>query len=217
MSQSSYVHNAQQLKQLMQQAGLSSLKQLRDLSGLSELQLIRVQYGLLPKMSVETLLKLANALQVTPDRLLAQFNLQSVPDTSHSEATVSSLKQEYQRLQQQLQQQQETLSQEFQQSSLQALETWLVQWPTAAAAAAANPDLPALRLLPLIKPVERLLQQWDVEKIASVGEVVAYDPQQHQLIEGAAEAGDRVEVRYVGYCQGDKLLYRAQVKPIAEG
>ena len=210
MSQSSDRRIAQ-LAQLMQQANISSLKELSSRAGVSELQLLRVQYGLLPKMQIETLLKLSEALQISPNQLLAHFGMTSMADP---QKTVASLKQEYQRVQQQMEQQQETSRQEFQQTSLQTLESWLVQWPTAAAAAENNPDLPALRLLPLVKPVERLLQQWGVEKIGAVGEEVAYDPQQHQLIEGTAEPGEPVKVRYLGYRQGEKLLYRAKVNPI---
>jgi len=59
-----------------------------------------------------------------------------------------------------------------------------------------------------------LLQQWGVEAIAPVGAELPYDPQQHQLLEGTAQAGDQVLVRYTGYRQGDKLLYRAKVSPV---
>jgi hypothetical protein len=64
-----------------------------------------------------------------------------------------------------------------------------------------------------MKPLANLLQQWGVEAIASVGETVSYNPQWHQLMEGSVEAGSTVIVRYVGYRQGEKLLYRARVSP----
>ena len=206
-----YSQNSQRLRQLMEQVGINSIGQLGNVAEVSERQIIRLQYGLLPKLPVETLLKLSQALQVTPHQLLTQF-ARSIPDTE--EPDIDSLKQEYQRLQQQLEQQRDTLRQEFQQVSLQALESWLVQWPTAAAAAEKNPQLAAVRLLPLIKPVEQLLKQWGVEAIASVGEEVAYDPQHHQLIEGTAAPGEPVKVRYTGYRQGEKLLHRAKVSPV---
>jgi molecular chaperone GrpE (heat shock protein) len=71
--------------------------------------------------------------------------------------------------------------------------------------------LPAVKLLPLVKPVTDLLKHWGVEAIASVGEIVPYDPQWHQLMERSAEPGETVKIRYVGYRQGEKLLYRAKV------
>jgi molecular chaperone GrpE (heat shock protein) len=74
--------------------------------------------------------------------------------------------------------------------------------------------LAAVKLLPLVRPIEQLLQKWEVEEIAPVGAEVAYDPQLHQLLEGTAQPGEKVKVRYTGYHQGDKLLYRAKVSPI---
>ena len=129
----SYRQNSQRLQQLMEQVGINSIGQLGNVAEVSERQIIRLQYGLLPKLPVETLLKLSQALQVTPHELLTQFVPESIPDEQETDA--DSLKQEYQRLQQQMTQQREGLQQEFQQLSLQALESWLVQWPTAAAAA----------------------------------------------------------------------------------
>ncbi len=215
----SYRHNAELLQQMMQKADISSLKQLSRVSGVSELQLIRLQNGLMPKMQIETLLKLSKALQVPLNQLLSSFLPPSLQASDRqddsSSATVESLKQEYQRLQQLLKTQKQSLEQEFHSSSIQELESWLLQWPTAAAAAQKNPQLPAVRLLPLVKPVEKLLKKWGVEAIASVGEEIAYDPQWHQLIEGTAEPGDLVKVRYIGYRQGDKLLYRAKVSPLS--
>ncbi|EDX76427.1 hypothetical protein MC7420_4683 [Coleofasciculus chthonoplastes PCC 7420] len=62
--------------------------------------------------------------------------------------------------------------------------------------------------------MEQLLQQWGIEAIASVGDELTYDPQWHQLMSGTVQPGELVRVRYVGYRQGDKLLYRAKVSPV---
>ncbi|HEY9295620.1 MAG TPA: nucleotide exchange factor GrpE, partial [Phormidium sp.] len=105
--------------------------------------------------------------------------------------------------------------QEFQQQSLQILESWLIQWPRAAYAAQQNPEAPAVKLLPLLRPVEQLLREWGVEAIASVGAELPFDPQQHQLIKGTAQPGDTVKVTHIGYRQGDKLLHRAKVEQIS--
>ncbi|NET03251.1 MAG: helix-turn-helix domain-containing protein [Symploca sp. SIO2B6] len=139
----------------------------------------------------------------------------TLPQHEESEL-VASLRQEYQRLQQQLESQRETLMQEFQLSSLQVLESWLVFWPSAAHAARQNQQLPAVKLLPLMRPIEQLLQQWGIEAIASIDSEIPYDPQQHQLIEGSAQPGKTVRVRNLGYRQGEKLLYRAKVIPITD-
>lgn len=218
MSQYSYLKNSQLLQQLMQQVGIEDLDQLSSISGVSLWQLMRLQHGLIEKMQLETLLKISKALQVSLSKLVETFTndsrLSGNQKPEEESATLTSLKQEYQRLQQQMDQQRESLRENFQQASLQTLESWLIQWPTAAAAVHKNPQLPAERLLPLVKPVEHLLEQWGIEAIASVGEQVSYDPQWHELNKGNAEPGDTVQVRYVGYKQGDKLLYRAKVSPI---
>jgi molecular chaperone GrpE (heat shock protein) len=239
MTQSSYKKNRQRLENLMQQAGITSLQELSRLSGVCQWQLIRLAYGLMPKMSVGIILKLSHTLQVSVDELLTQFcpdelvaqtlkfsPSQDFPQLAHLQQEYQllqeklnqereSLQQEFQRLQAQMERQKQDLTQEWISSSLQQLESWLIQWPTAAVAAQKNPKLPALKLLPLIKPIAGLLKQWGVEAIAAVGEQVSYDPQLHQLLEGQAEVGDLVRVRYVGYRQGEKLLYRAKVSPIA--
>jgi molecular chaperone GrpE (heat shock protein) len=174
-----------------------------------------LRQGQVLQLRGETLLKLAQALQVSVNELLATFSSVSLPAVSQSEGEEAALRQEYQRLQQQLEQQRDTLRQEFQQSSLQLLESWLVQWPTAAYAAQQNQQLPAVRLLPLVRPVEQLLQEWGVDAIASVGSEIPYDPHLHQLMEGTAQPGELVRVRYTGYRQADKLLYRAKVSPVS--
>ncbi|NEP44751.1 MAG: XRE family transcriptional regulator, partial [Okeania sp. SIO2H7] len=63
-------------------------------------------------------------------------------------------------------------------------------------------------------PVEQLMEEWGIEAIAPVGSEVAYDPRLHQLMEGSVEAGEMVRVRFAGYRQGEKLLYRAKVSPL---
>ncbi|MBD2099469.1 helix-turn-helix domain-containing protein [Leptolyngbya sp. FACHB-261] len=134
------------------------------------------------------------------------------PDTELS-IELASLRSEYERLQAQLQSQQQDLEQQFRTQTLQALESLLLQWPTAAYAATKNPQAPAKNLLPILRPLEQLLSDWGIEPIGEVGSETAFDPQLHQL-EGAAQPGDSVRVRYVGYRQGDTLLYRARVSPV---
>lgn len=208
-SEQNYTHL---LRQLMQQVGVSSYKQLSHLSGVSEKQLRRLRQGQVSQLRVETLLKLAQALQISASELLKKF---TIPDVEESPETITAFKKEYQRLQQQMAQQREVLLQEFQQSSLQVLESWLIYWPTAAYQAQQNQQLPAIKLLPLVRPVEQLVEEWGVEAIAPVGSELPYDPQWHQLKEGTAQPGELVEVRNTGYRLGSKLLHRAKVSPIS--
>ncbi|MEB3884933.1 helix-turn-helix domain-containing protein [Lyngbya sp. CCY1209] len=200
------------LQRLMQQAGFSSLRELSRASGVGELQFFRLCQGLALQTRVEILIKIAAALQISLAELLAAFT----PDGGELAPQADSsqeLRREYRRVQAELEQLRESLAAEFQGASLQTLESWLLQWPTAAQKARENPQLAAKNLLPLLKPVERLVQQWGVEIVAPVGSRVSYDPHLHQLIEGTAKPGDAVVVRYAGYRQGDRLLYRAKVGP----
>lgn len=206
-----------QLQQLMQRVNVFSFKELSQKSGVSQKQLRRLRQGHILKLRAETLLKLSQALQVSVNDLLTTFSsIEAIPQwlPQQNEESLAALKQEYQKLQQQLENQRETLKQEFQQSSLQLLESWMLQWPTAAYAAEQNQQLPAVKLLPLVRPVEQLLQQWGVEAIASVGSELPYDPQLHQLMEGTAQAGELVRVRYIGSRWGEKILHRAKVSPV---
>ncbi len=200
-----------QLQRLMQQAGLGSDRELSQKAGVSELQLSRLRRGLALQTRADILLKISQALQISLNELLATF----APDSVGIEQPApTAIQQEYQRLQAAFDRQRASLMQEFQLSSLQILESWMLQWPTAASSAQKNPTLPAVKLLPLLRPVEQLLQEWGVEAIAPVGASIPYNPQQHQLLEGAAQPGEPVKVRYTGYRQGDKLLYRAKVIPV---
>ena len=211
------------LRSLLQQADIPSLAALIRLSGVSERQINQLRRGNIGQMQVATLQKLSATLKLPLVNLIAEF---SKPGSDHTsietdgtetdgtDVEVSQLKQEYERLQKQLEEKKAQLLQEFKQSTLQTLESLLLQLPTAAHAAQQNPDIPASRLIPLLKPIDQLLKEWEIESIAPVGAEVLYDPQQHQLMNGTAEPGASVRVRYTGYMWGDRLLYRAKVSPV---
>jgi DNA-binding Xre family transcriptional regulator len=203
---------------MMQQVGISSFKGLSRKAGVSEWQVRQLRQGHIDQMRVESLRKLAHALEVSLTDLLSTFTTEaptaSAPLTPTAE--LAALQLEYQRSQTQLAEQREQLWQEFQQTTLQAIESWLTFWPAAAhAAQQPNAKVTVDTLLRLAKPLDQLLQQWGVEATAAVNVELPYDPTQHQLMDGTAQPGDRVRVRYPGYCQGEKLLYRAKVSPVS--
>lgn len=230
-------YNAQ-LRALMQPIGMTSFRALSRAAGVSKWQVELLRTGRVAQMRVEVLLKLGQVLQLSIDQLVERFSgtpiesngsvvsstaqpvqnqasdRQSQPSEAALQQSLEQLQQEYQRLQTQLAQQRTTLEQEFQQAALQRLESWLLQFPTAAYAAQQKPELPAIKLLPLMRPIEQLLQSWGIEMLAPVGAELPYNPQEHQLLEGTANPGDLVKVRNPGYRQGDKLLYRAKVSPV---
>jgi transcriptional regulator with XRE-family HTH domain len=194
------------LQTLMGAIGITTYTELCQVAGVTEKVIRRLRRGQIAMMQIGTLEKIAQGLQISAAELLAQFT-----DRPGVESSPDSLQVEYDRLQQQLATQRETLLQEFQQTTLQTIESWMLQWPTAAHAAQQNPTAPAVKLLPLVRPLENLLGQWGIVAIGEVGQTLGFDPQQHQVMGALPHPGDPVRVRYVGYMQGDRLLYRAKV------
>lgn len=215
MNQDSYETNKQLLRELMQQADIADIDELSRLANVARLQLIRIERGLILNISVGAIARIAQVLNISVDRLVATFSDRYSCEPEPSNRELAACRQEYQQLQQAMTQQQATLAAKFQQESLEIMESWLLQWPTATAAVQQNPQLPATRLLSLVEPVEQLLEEWNVEAIAAVGDEIPYDPQYHQLMKGTAQPGELVKVRYVGYQQQDKLLYKAKVSPVS--
>jgi len=218
MKESISEQNSNKLNVLLEKAGFKNRQELAKITGVSQWQLTRLQYGLMHRLTLDDILNLSAAFQISLEEFITTFLSKSrypdnwqIPEKNRNSEGEN---QEYQRLQKTIEQQQETLELEFQNASLQAMESWLLQWPTAVAAIAKNPELPAERLLLLMKPIEELVSNWGVETIYTVGEELPYDPQWHDLMKGDAEPGDMVQVRYVGYKQGDVILYKAKVSTL---
>ena len=207
------------LRSLMAQVGLTSYRSLSQASGVPRSSINALRRGQVGRLKVSALQRLSAALGVTLEALVNQFS-SALPPQSHAspgaEAVhqLKALRQECDRLQTQLATQTDTVRQQVQQQAIAQLEPWLVQWPTAVHAAQQKPDLPAQKLIPLVRPVEALVQHWGLTPIDAVGEEVSFDPQRHQPRTGNPEPGQRVRVSHVGYRQGDRLLYRAKVNPI---
>lgn len=213
----------QKLLELMQREEISSFKALSKVAGVSEYQIQRLRKGEIQQMRLEFLVKLSQALKIDLGELINHFSetvlIKKIEQSSVIEQSpsqeITELKKEYERLQKQLENQEQLLLSQFQQSSLQILESLLIQFPTAAQKARENRQLPAANIIPLIeKPITRLLQEWGIEAIAEVGTELPYEPEIHQLIEGNSQPQEKVKIRYTGYRQGDKLLYRAKVSPV---
>ncbi|MEE3718920.1 helix-turn-helix transcriptional regulator [Tumidithrix elongata RA019] len=217
--QSDSIGYTQQLRQLMQAVGIDSFRVLAEQSQLSRRAVDTIRQGKAETLKYQDLLRLSQVLKISLSELMASFSglpsslPSSLPDVSQPSLTKDEIHAEYQLLKQQLEQQRQLLRSEFQQESLQILESLLLQLPTAAHAAQTNATMPARNLLPLLRPLDRLLKHWGITAIAEVGAEIAYDPHKHKLDEGGeAEIGAPAIVRYVGYEQGEKLLYRATVR-----
>ena len=222
MEQADFTEN---LQELMQRVGFASFKSLSRAAGVSHWQILQLRRGKIGQMRLEVLVKLAEVLQISWPELVETFSFGNLSSSFNKTQPfnhnidllkqITNLQVEYERITLSMGQQREVLKQEFQRSSLQILESLLLQWPTAAHRAREDHQLAAVKILPLVdKPLEILLQTWDVQAIASVGAEIPYNPQFHQLLEGTAQPGEIVKVRYTGYMQYDQLLYRARVSPI---
>jgi DNA-binding Xre family transcriptional regulator len=196
------------LKILMQKVGVNSFKQLYQVTGTSAQTIDRLRSGNADILRWQTLIKIGTGLKISPIELLEIFG--NKPIDSHRQE-LANFRQEYSHLQQQLEQQRDNLQLEFQHQSLHIIESFLTYFPTAKYAATNNPNFPASKLFPLIQSIDKLIAHWNVTTIGTVGAEIAYDPQWHQLIEGTANPDELVTVRYVGYRQQDKLIFRAKV------
>ena len=203
------------LRQLMKLAGISSFQILSDRTGVSRRAIDTLRKGNAATLRYADLAKVAEVLQIELTELIATCITLS-PDHKLANSEIASLREEYQHLQNQLVHQKQDLRSQFEREVIQQLESLILQLPSAAYAAQTNPNMLAKNILPLLRPIDALLQKWGITAIGSVGAQVAYDPQKHEFIDGndqsdQLEEGDMAIVRYVGYVQNEKLLYRARI------
>jgi DNA-binding Xre family transcriptional regulator len=196
------------LRELMERSSIATFRQLYQVTGSSASTINRLRSSQVATLRWQTLVNISAGLKISIDELLEIFGDDSYKSERQQIAT---LQREYQYLQQQLEHQRETLASEFQAQSLQILESFLTYFPTAKQAAISNPDFPASKLVPLTRSIDQLIASWGVTIIGAVGGEIVYDPQWHQLIEGSINPGEMAIVRYVGYRQGDKAIFRAKV------
>ncbi|MGD1907858.1 MAG: helix-turn-helix domain-containing protein [Leptolyngbyaceae cyanobacterium] len=206
--------SSDRLRSLMAAAQIPSFRALAIAAGVSTGAIARLRQGKLATMQWATVRKIALALGLSMTGLQEALEDDKSSESTNASDRLTTLETEYARLQAQLASQGEQVQQAVKQEALSILEPWLLQWPTATHAVTQNPDLPATRLVPLVKPVEALLSHWGIQAIAAVGAEIPYDPQVHQLMGGTAAPGDPVRVRYSGYTQGTRLLHRAKVSPL---
>lgn len=218
-SSSDQVDYSPALRSLMTEANIASYRALSQTSGVPRSAIDSLRQGQVGRLRVDMLQRLGQTLGLSLEALVNRFSsLDVIQPRGGSGAEmmdhIKALRHECDRLQTQLVTQADTVRQQVQQEAIAQLEPWLVQWPTAAHAAQQKADLPAQKLLPLVCPVETLVQSWGVTPIETVGAEVAYDPHIHQPKAGVLSPGQPVRVSHVGYRQGDRLLHRAKVTPI---
>lgn len=120
------------------------------------------------------------------------------------EKEIAQLRQECARLRQKLHQQSQKIREDFQYNTFYQLESLLTNYPTVSKLIQENPDLPAKNILPLFKPLDKVLDRWGYKAIGSPLAQVPYNPQLHQPDDRDVTVGEMVYIWFVGY-QDSKL------------
>ncbi len=124
---------------------------------------------------------------------------------------IEALKQQCQQLKLELKQQSNLLKQDFQNDTLEILNSLLINYPTAKKMAEVKTDLPAKNLISLFTSLDNLVKNWGLETIGQPWEKVAFDSQFHQADSDDLKIGEDVYIRFVGYRNGEQILYPAKV------
>ncbi|MGM3305707.1 nucleotide exchange factor GrpE [Anabaena sp. WFMT] len=122
-----------------------------------------------------------------------------------------------QRLREELKQQSQQLRIDFQNETFTQLQTLLSNYPTVKKMALAKPDLPAKNLISLFTSLDNLITSWGYTAIGEIWEQVNYNPQLHQADSDDIQEGELVYIRFIGYQDGDKVLYPAKVSRTLPG
>jgi DNA-binding Xre family transcriptional regulator len=200
------------LRRLMARVQLTSWRSLSAASGVSMRQIRAVRQGELDRLTLGMIDRLAEALACSRAEFLETLAWLAGADQSLTTSDQTSVLQaECDRLREALDQQATELNHRFQTQAIDQLESFLTFWPVAADRARRDSSLPAIKLVPLLKPIEALLTSWQVETIGAIGQLTEFDPTQHQPIGDQLHPGDRVRVTHCGYRHADRLLFRAKV------
>lgn len=231
------------LRSHLQALGIPSFRAWAERAGVSEWQVRQLRRGKVSQLRLESLQRLALALNLAPWDLVqlvegrgdtaaqpsappsaspsdpSELGGAQRPPAQLTQLQLTQLQAECDRLQTQLTQQQAQLFHQFQRDSLYTLEIWLKTWPKVVAAVQGErPDLPAKNILSLLQPLHQLLQTWGVETIGTIGAVLPFDPWEQELqpapSEGNPQPGDPVTVKLPGYRHQGALLHRAIVTRI---
>jgi molecular chaperone GrpE (heat shock protein) len=136
------------------------------------------------------------------------------PDT---EQNIKDLELQCQRLREELKQQSQQLQTDFQNQTFTQLQPLLSNYPTVKRMALAKPKLPAKNLISLFTSLDNLITNWGYTAIGETWEQVNYNPQLHQADSDDIQEGELVYIRFIGYQNGDKVLYPAKISRTLPG
>lgn len=130
---------------------------------------------------------------------------------SDTEQKIKDLENQCQRLRDELKQQSQQSQDDFKYSTFTQLQTLLCNYRTIKKITAAKPDLPAKNIVSLFTSLDNLIASWGYTPIGETWEQVKYNPQIHQADSDDIQESDLVYIRFIGYRDGDKVLYPAKV------
>ncbi len=211
MKNSNHNYISSVLQQWMTEAKINNYQQLSKIADISPVQLYRLENGLLDSISLGILKKIAASLQISLNTLIDSLSEDNDRDQIllQQEEVKEEAKEE----------EENNRRYEYQQEALSILESLILQLPTFIYVSEKNPRIPVSKLIPLLTPLNDLLLDWQVYPIGKVGEIVDYNPQEHELIyssDSNVESAQPVKIRYLGYRHQDRLLYRAKVCTILD-
>lgn len=130
---------------------------------------------------------------------------------SEANKKIEELTAKCQELNQKLEQLPLELQSNWQEELFTSLQYLLVNYPLAKMVAKLKPNTSIKNFIPLLSPIDNLLQQWQIESIGKPWEKVAFNPEIHYSEEEKLTPEEEVYIRLVGYKQREKILTKAKV------
>lgn len=106
---------------------------------------------------------------------------------------------------------------QFKEKTFDELHCLLTHYPTVKVMTKLKPNLPAKNLVTLFKPLDDLLNNWEITPIGKPWQKTSYDPELHQPDDQTIKSGDLVYIRFIGYRHGEDILYPAKVSRTLPG
>ncbi|AGY59901.1 helix-turn-helix domain-containing protein [Gloeobacter kilaueensis] len=190
------------LAELVSKAGYRSVTGFCRAAGIGRSTARRLQQGQITAIRLESLQRIAGVLALDLPALIEQF----LP-TGRGAAT--DWRFEYERLREQTKSREAQWREAWDLNFYRSVELLLLQLPTIRRAADERSDLTARSVLDLLLPFDEFVAEAGFEPVGAPGEVIRFDPQQHQ---GAGLApGTAARIKTVGYRYRGQLLTRARV------
>ena len=203
----------------LKELNFSNWEDLQEKSGLSRESLPYLAGGNFHHITFGDLTKLAASLKWSFAELLDNLGLDYTWKNrqKHLLEEKEELQRECGRLRKIIKQQKAEIIADVRESTFQQLQSLLTNYPSIRPMTEAKPNLPAKNLIPLLTPLEELLESWGYETIGKPWEEVSFNLQLHQADRDEIAEGDLVYVRFVGYRNGDKILCPAKVSQTLPG